>query len=94
MARILDMIPAATKLVLIPDPRPDATSRGVRRYRVLRPVDDPNYVMVNLEFDIPSEAEAFRAALQRAVWGSRRAAPALLGSPQAHSVEAVKIKEY
>jgi hypothetical protein len=66
----------------------------VRRYRVLRPVDDPNYIMVDLEFDSSSEAEAFRAALQRAVWGSRRAAPALLGSPQAHIVEAVKIKEY
>jgi hypothetical protein len=50
--------------------------------------------MVDLEFDSSSEAEAFRAALQRAVWGSRRAAPALLGSPQAHIVEAVKIKEY
>ena len=30
------MISAATKLVLIPDPRPDAMSRGVRRYRIAR----------------------------------------------------------
>jgi hypothetical protein len=43
---------------------------GVRRYRVLRPVDDPNYIMVDLEFDSSSEAEAFRTALQRDVWGS------------------------
>jgi hypothetical protein len=41
MARILDMIPAATKLVLIPDPRPDATSRGVRRYRIARLAVNP-----------------------------------------------------
>jgi hypothetical protein len=43
---------------------------GVRRYRVLRPVDDPNYIMVDLEFDSSSEAEDFRTALQRDVWGS------------------------
>ena len=24
---------------------------GVRRYRIFRPVDDPNYVMVDLDFD-------------------------------------------
>ena len=40
MARILDMISAATKLVLIPDPRP-ATSRGVRRYRIARLAVNP-----------------------------------------------------
>ncbi len=36
---------------------------GVRRYRVLRPINDPNHIMVDLEFDSSSEAEAFRAAL-------------------------------
>ena len=36
---------------------------GVRRCRVLRPINDPNYIMVDLEFDSSSEAEAFRAAL-------------------------------
>ena len=60
---------------------------GVRRYRVLRATDDPNYVMIDLEFDSASEAEAFRAA--RAV-GSRR----VMHSPQARIVEAVEIKEY
>ena len=67
---------------------------GVRRYRVLRPIDDPNYVMIDLKFDSSSEAEAFLAALRRDVWGSRRAAPALMGSPQARIVEAVESKEY
>jgi hypothetical protein len=41
MARILDMISAATKLVLIPDPRPDAMSRGVRRFRIARLAVNP-----------------------------------------------------
>ena len=43
MARILDMISAATKLVLIPDPRPAATSRGVRRYRIARLAVNPKH---------------------------------------------------
>ena len=41
MARIIDMISAATKLVLIPDPRPVATNRGVRRYRIARLAVNP-----------------------------------------------------
>ncbi len=67
---------------------------GVRRYQVLRPTDDPNYVIIELEFDSPSEAEAFLAALRRNVWSSREAAPALLGEPQTRIVEAVEVKEY
>ncbi len=41
---------------------------GVRRYQVLRPIDDPNYVMIDLEFDTAREAEALLAAM-RVVWG-------------------------
>jgi hypothetical protein len=66
---------------------------GVRRYRVFRPVDDPNYVQVDLEFDSAGEAEAFREAL-RELWGSGRAAPALAGTPQARIVDEVLSAEY
>ena len=66
---------------------------GVRRYSVFRPVDDPNYVKIDLEFDSSSEAEAFRKAL-RNLWGSGRAAPALAGSPEARIVEVVLSEEY
>ncbi|HEY3228566.1 MAG TPA: hypothetical protein VGJ87_05050 [Roseiflexaceae bacterium] len=66
---------------------------GVRRYRVLRSIDDPNYVMIDLEFDSSSAAEAFLAAM-REVWRSPVAAPALVGSPQARIVEMVESKEY
>jgi hypothetical protein len=62
---------------------------GVRRYRVLRPTDDPNYVMVDLEFDSASEAEAVHAAL-RELWGRVD----VMYSPQAQIVEAVEIKQY
>ena len=62
---------------------------GVRRYRVLRPTDDPNYVMIDLEFDSLSGAEAVYAAL-RELWGRVD----VMHSPQARIVEAVEIKEY
>jgi hypothetical protein len=65
---------------------------GVRRYRILRPSDDPNYVLVELEFDGANEAEAFRTAL-RGLW--ERAGDDLgLESPQARIVETVESKEY
>ena len=67
---------------------------GVRRYRVLRPTDDPNYIMVDLDFDSASEAESFLATLWRNVWSSREAAPALVGESQTRIVEAVEVKEY
>ena len=64
---------------------------GVRRYRVLRPIDDPNYVMIDLEFDTPAQAEALLAAM-RVVWG--RVQGKVMTRPQARIVEAVEAKEY
>jgi hypothetical protein len=42
---------------------------GVRRYQVLRAVDDPNYVLIDLEFATAPEAEAMLARL-RTVWSN------------------------
>jgi hypothetical protein len=67
---------------------------GVRRHQVLRPTEDPNYVVIDLEFDSSSEAESFLGWLRREVWSSREAAPALMGEPQTRIVEAVEVKEY
>lgn len=66
---------------------------GARRYRVLRPVDDPAYIMIDLDFESAGEAEAFATAM-REVWQSPQAAPALLGTPQARIVEVVESIEY
>ncbi len=41
---------------------------GVRHYRIFRPIDDPNYVIIDLEFDSLKEAEDTLAAL-RNLWG-------------------------
>ena len=64
---------------------------SVRRYRVLRPVDEANYAMIDLEFDTASQAEALLAAL-RVVWG--RVEGQLMMNPQARIVEVVEIREY
>ncbi len=64
---------------------------GVRRYRIFRPIDDPNYVMIDLEFDTPGEAEALLAAM-RVVWD--RVARIITSKPQARIVETAETQEY
>jgi hypothetical protein len=66
---------------------------GVRGYRVFRPLDDPGYVVIDLDFDGEGEAEVFRAAL-RELWGDGRAAPALAGAPRTRIVEQVRAERY
>lgn len=41
---------------------------GVRRYRIVRTIDDPNLVAVDLEFDSVEEAQTFRLRLLD-LWG-------------------------
>ncbi len=66
---------------------------GVRRYQISRPIDDPNYVMIDLTFENQKSAEALLATM-RQVWQSATATSALAGSPQARIVEVVESKEY
>lgn len=66
---------------------------GVRRYQVFRPIDDPNFVAVDLEFDTRDQAEAFKVALQR-VWTSPEANVALGGAPRARIVDVVERRDY
>ena len=60
---------------------------GVRRYQILRPVDNPNYVMIDLEFDTTNEAEALLAGM-RLIWG--RVEGTLISDPKARIVEVVE----
>lgn len=55
---------------------------GVRQQRVQQPVDDPRYVVIDLDFDTVSAAEKFLGFLQANVWSSSDSAPALAGAPQ------------
>jgi hypothetical protein len=66
---------------------------GVRRHRILRAIEDPNYVMIDLEFDSSSEAEAFLAAL-RDMWDRVQDRFGWKESPRARIVEAVESKDY
>jgi len=63
---------------------------GVRRYRVSRSIDDPNFVMIDLEFGTTSEAEAMHTALQN-LW---RNPLAQIGGPTARIMETVEANEY
>ena len=66
---------------------------GVRRYQIYRPIDDPNFIAVDLEFDSRGEADAFKLALER-LWRSPQAAPALGGTPRVRIVDMVEKKAY
>ena len=64
---------------------------GVRRYRVMRPLDDPAYVLIDLEFDSSREAEDLLANM-RVVWD--RVSGTILSDPRARIVESVEAQEY
>jgi hypothetical protein len=56
---------------------------GVRGHRLQQPVDDPRYVVIDLEFDTVDQADRFLQFLQTKVWSVPANSPALTGSPQA-----------
>jgi hypothetical protein len=56
---------------------------GVRSQRVHQPVDDDQYILVTLDFGSVAEATAFKSLLERTVWASAEASPALAGTPKA-----------
>ena len=64
---------------------------GVRQQRVQRPVDDANYVVIDLDFDTTSEAANFLGFLQANVWSSSDNSPALAGTPQTRILEPATI---
>jgi hypothetical protein len=65
----------------------DRKGSGVRRYRVLRLNDDPNYVIIDLEFDSAGEAEAFLQKMQR-IWEGP--AKGVMQNPRARIAEVVE----
>ena len=64
---------------------------GVRSYRVMRPVDDERYVLIDLEFDSPEEADSLLTAM-RDVWS--RVTGSLISDPRARIVESVETRSY
>jgi hypothetical protein len=63
---------------------------GVKRYHIMRPVDDPNFVMIELAFETANQAEMLLTAL-RNVW--KDADGKIIFNPQARISEVVEIGE-
>ncbi|MEP7035346.1 MAG: hypothetical protein ABI934_07145 [Actinomycetota bacterium] len=63
------------------------TQYHVLDQRICRPVDDPHYVVIDLDFETTREAESFLGFLRSKVWSSTENAPALVGTPQTRILE-------
>jgi hypothetical protein len=63
---------------------------GVRRYRISRAVDDPKYVMIDLEFDTREQAEGLLRSMQ-GIWSPPD--HGLTRSQQARIVDMVENRE-
>ena len=63
----------------------------VRRYRISRSLDNPNYVMIDLDFERSNEADTFVDAMHQ-LWG--RVEGKLIDRPLIRIVEALDRKEY
>ena len=64
---------------------------GVRGHRILRALDDPDYVMIDLQFDSGREAGQLLSAM-REVWS--RAGHRVSADQRARIAETVEAREY
>jgi hypothetical protein len=64
---------------------------GVKRYRVYRPTDDPGYVIIELEFDNLSTAQAMLTAL-KSLWN--KVEGTVMTNPKTRILDVVDSKEY
>ena len=62
---------------------------GMRRFRILRQINNPDAVMIELEFDSLADAEALLSAVQQ-VW---QRVGALIKNPQWHFSELIETTE-
>ena len=63
----------------------DREHSGVCSYRIMRDCEDPNYVLIDLEFEAPELAQAFLARLRR-LWSRVD----VMRDPQARIVELIE----
>lgn len=62
---------------------------GVLHERIMQPVDEPHYVLIDLEFVTLDAARGFQRFLETQVWSTPANSPALVGSPRARIAEVV-----
>jgi hypothetical protein len=65
---------------------------GVLEFAIRRPVDDPKYLMLDLEFDNSKQAQAFATFLEQRVWSSPSSAPGLAGVPRTRILDLVSMQ--
>lgn len=63
------------------------TDGGVIAARVYRPIDDPHYVLIDLDFTTLDQAQAFQQFLHTRVWATPDNSPALAGTPLTRILE-------
>ena len=68
--------------------------RGMRSYRIFRPVDDEHKVMLDSEFDDAATAQAFLDVMRTQVWSDPEKAPAKIGAPRTSIIELVEHHDY
>jgi len=66
---------------------------GVRAFTIRRPVDNPNYLMLDLEFDTTERAGAFATFLEQNVWSSPTSSPGLAGVPPTRVPDLIRNEE-
>ena len=69
----------------------DRKKSGVKRYRVYRQTDDPNYVVIDLEFDDHNNAEEALNALKD-LWS--KVEGTVMVNPKTRILDVVDFKEY
>jgi hypothetical protein len=62
---------------------------GVRGVAIRQPVDDPRYLMLDLEFDSALPAAAFAEFLRQHVWSTPTSSPGLAGTPRTRILDLV-----
>ena len=91
IVRIEHSVPSFEKWKQAFDSDPaDRRGSGVRRYQILRPQDDPNCVLIDLEFDSLAEAKAFLVTMQR-IWDGP--GKAVMQNPRGRVADVVETKE-
>jgi hypothetical protein len=65
----------------------DRKGSGVKRYRIMRSIDDPQQVLIDLEFDTAGQAEALLESMRK-IWNQIQGR--VIFEPRASIVEVVE----
>jgi hypothetical protein len=71
----------------------DRAGSGVLSYRISHPLDQEDYVMLEMDFDTQEAAVDFLARLQNDTWKTGVTAPTLVGEPSTRIIETVAIEK-